>query len=157
MPSDDQEALLEHLTFSAKAGGGFFVFMAAVVFVLLFFIDPSVGAQGTSFGLLGVAFIGLAVWLLDYKRRLRPWLVAATVRYEATLVKKEGPTEHGWWAFFNITDTTGTVRQGKEHFLGEPPWAIGETLEVCVLADDRRFFPCDLNQRADIGKMTTVT
>jgi hypothetical protein len=77
----------------------------------------------------------------------------ATTYCEAKLIAKRGPTVNGWFARFEIEMPSGPVRSGNQRFLREPQWKIGDTLMVCLLPDGQRFFPRDLNQHADMGKI----
>ena len=151
--------LLNNLTYSAKAGGYFFIGLALfglglMLLVPLGVIEVSATAGPNFVGewLTMCAFlIGIGGWLFDYKRRLRHALADRKTFYTARLLERHGPTEFGWFIKVEVELSPTQLRQGKQRFLEEPRWQVGDTLVVCVLADGRRFFPKALTQRADVG------
>ncbi|WP_204140992.1 hypothetical protein [Halomicronema sp. CCY15110] len=151
--------LLNNLTYSAKAGGYFFIGLALlaiglILLVPLGVIEVSATASPNFVGewLTMCAFlIGIGGWLLDYKRRLRRALADRKTFYPARLLERHGPSEFGWFIKVEVELSPTQLRRGKQRFLEEPCWQVGDTLVVCVLADGRRFFPKALTQRADVG------
>ena len=151
--------LLDNLTYSAKAGGYFFIGLALfglglILLVPLGVLDVSATASPNFVGqwLTMCAFlVGIGVWLLDYKRRLRRTLAGRKTFYTARLLERNGPSEFGWFIKIEVELSATQLRRGKQRFLEEPSWQVGDTLVVCVLADGRRYFPKELTQRADVG------
>jgi hypothetical protein len=155
LPAD----LLNNLTYSAKAGGYFFIGLALFGLGLLLLVplgvfDVSATASPYFVGqwlTFCAVLMGIGGWLLDYKRRLRRHLADRKTFYSARLLERHGPTEFGWFIKVEVQLSPTQLRWGKQRFLVEPRWQVGDTLVVCVLADGRRFFPKELTQRADVG------
>ena len=151
--------LLNNLTYSAKAGGFFFIGLALlgvglILLVPLGVLEVSATASPNFVGqwLTMCAFlVGIGCWLLDYKRRLRRTLAGRKTFHTARLLDRHGPSEFGWFIKLEVEISSTQLRWGKQRFLEEPHWQVGDTLVVCVLADGRRFFPKELTQRADVG------
>ncbi|RZM79654.1 hypothetical protein [Leptolyngbya iicbica] len=155
--------LLDNLTYSAKAGGYFFMGLALfglglMLLVPLGVFELSATASPNFVGLwlmFCVGLMGIGGWLLDYKRRLRRALANRQTFYPARLLERHGPTEFGWFIKVEVERSPTQLQRGKQRFLEEPHWLVGDRLVICVLADGRRFFPKELTQRADVGYLQT--
>ncbi|MGF1459422.1 MAG: hypothetical protein ACFBSG_10390 [Leptolyngbyaceae cyanobacterium] len=156
---NDCDRLLHNLTYSAQAGGYFFIGLGLFLFGLVLLIPLGIlelsATADPNFWLgwltMCAVLMGIGGWLLDYRRRLRRTLADRKTFYPARLIEWRGPTEVGWFIYVEVEISPNHRRRGKQRFLEAPRWQSGDTLVVCVLADGRRFFPKALTQRADVG------
>lgn len=158
---EEQKKALHWLSQSSKGGGWFLIGMGLFTFGLLLLGGLrliSIQAEDSMafivpFSLLGMAFLGLGIWLVGYKRRLQQVLAMPMTPTTAVITHIHTLPYLGWQMRLQLNTAVGE-QEGTIRVVVKPTWLVGERLEVLLL-NNGRFFPRELSQAVDLGQVIT--
>lgn len=160
--SPEEKDHIAHLAaYSATNGGRFFIGLALLLLLIVILaavgiipLDASVGVEAIGpFITLEIFLVALGGWLLSRQKSIRQQLDQPLQNGTAVVTKRVGPTDTGWHLTLRITTPQGEEARGRLVLLGTPPWLEGEQLELYFLADGKHFFPKELQQPSDFGRI----
>ena len=160
----EKDKLARHLTYSATVGGNTFLGLGLLMVIALSLpllgvtVEPIRYEPEVIGGLLPLllAFFLPAIWLFRRRPAVRAQLDGSLQPASGNVTKVDHTMpSRGWFVTLEIRTPSLTVGEATLQSFAQPPWQVGEEIDLLFLPDNGRFFPRHLAHNSDMGRIFT--
>jgi len=164
LTSAEKDQLAQHLSYAARVGGYFLLGMGSIVagisVLLVYRITQNTITSGEE-ALSGLivfclAFVIPGLWLTRRQQTIREQLNGELRLGTAEIIATTEPSESGWHIQLRLLTPDGEEKESNITAYAQPPWSVGEQIDLIFLDNDTHFFPQQLNFNAQMGEIPTI-
>jgi hypothetical protein len=162
LPNSEKDQMAYWLSKQAVIGGWFFIGMAGVTLLLILFAGwraankpiSDMEAFYGSFITLGLLFVGVGVWLMRRRQKIRQLLDEPLFAGDGRVLSKKLDTYGGHIFKLHIQTGPGKPLTASMGTIGKTTWEVGDEIAL-VFWDNGRFCPRYFDHMVSLAQLPT--